>query len=156
MSYSTLGSSLIAPMRATSSAVKATSTLSISPKIAATFKPKTTMVVGANVLKPAVTLTPAPAVPEAPATTNPPPDAWADWTSAGDQGTPVVPDEYTVAPMEEPSLVEPLVPAKPLPWAWIALGLTATAFLGYAVFKRPMKPNRRRSVRANARGGRRS
>lgn len=161
MSYSFLGSALLRPQRSFSSAKKATVgvTLSKSAINTSLLKPKTTLVVGSNLKPPP----PPPLVPpppiiggdKPPANDKPPPadDAWADWGAPVD--TAQAPSETSDAQQDfsEPSTVEPLVPeSKPFPWAWVALGLTATAFLGYAVFKRPMKPNRRkRAVRANMR-----
>jgi hypothetical protein len=150
MSYSTLGSALIAPMRATSSATKATSTLTLNKAAltrlpASTFKPKMTLVVGEQAPStPPTAPKPPAAMPVAP----PSDEGWSDW------GTPMAPPVAEPSeeppPFVEPSQIEPLAPPRELPWTWIALGLTATAFLGYAVFKRPMKPNRRRGRRWKA------
>lgn len=177
MSYSRLGSALIGPQRATSSAKKPV--LRVNPKLKLSLSPsaiksKSVLVVGPSIPsapkapvvtakppppvlflpapKPPVMSTPPPAAPPpADSTPKPPADVWSDWET-GSPEMPAAAEQSVYEPpppeVQEPSQAEPLVPAKPLPWAWIALGLTATALLGYAVFKRkPVSPNRRRRRR---------
>lgn len=175
MSYSRLGSALIGPQRATSSAKKPV--LRVNPKLKlslspSAIKPKSVLVVGPSISSapkaPVVTAKPPPPVlflpaPKPPVMSTPPPaapppvdstspaDVWSDWET-GSPEVPAAAEQPAYEPpseVQEPSQAEPLVPAKPLPWAWIALGLTATALLGYAVFKRkPVSPNRRRRRRS--------
>lgn len=170
----TLATSAIKPMTATYAQPKTTLVVGANAfKPAQTLKPATT--VAGPVSKPPARFLPPPKPPAAP----PPPasspgvytspeeaaeagGAWADWGGDSGGGSPVVTEtyapEHSYAPdqsvVQEPSQAESLAPKKPLPWAWIALGLTATALLGYAVYKRkPVSPNR---VRRNARRRRRA
>lgn len=147
MSYSHLGALLPKDARKIIGGPRQPTMDKSTPKLAVfplATRPKLTFVIGSGAKTPPPSNDKPPPVED-----KPPPaeDAWDDWSSDGSADkpppeTPAFDDSQDEA--AEPSALEPLVPQpKKNPWPWIALGLTATALLGYALYK-PVKPNRRR------------